>query len=331
MITLAEFMEIDLPAMTVGTLAALSCGLLGNFLVLRRQSLVGDAVSHVVLPGIVLGFLVSGTTGTWPMMLGATGAAVLAVALIELVRRVGKVENGAAMGVVFTSLFALGLVLLEQTAARDVHIDVQHSLMGNIEGTVWLGAKDPSALLDPAMLAELPDSILRLSWVTLLVVLLIVLFYKELKITTFDPALADALGISSRLVGAGLMLTVAIATVAAFDAVGAILVIAMLICPASTARMLTDRLHVQLLVSAAAAALSGIVGYVAAAFVPLWLGLETSLSAAGMMAVTAGVLQTLAMILAPRYGALPRALRRRRGRARSRSPVVATTVGPRAG
>jgi manganese/zinc/iron transport system permease protein len=299
-----EFLQLDLPAMLAGTLAALVCALLGNFLVLRRQSLMGDAISHVVLPGIVLGFLLSGSTDTWPMLAGATVAALVAAGLIELIRRAGKLESGAAMGVVFTTMFAAGLVLLEQTAARDVHIDVQHSLYGNIEGTVWFAATSWGDLLDPAKLAQLPGSIHRLALATLLVILLIAAFFKELKITTFDPLLADSLGISSRWVGFGLVLMSAVAAVAAFEAVGSILVIAMFICPPATARMLTDDLRTQIWLSALAAVLSGAGGYVAAALLPLWLGFPHSLGAAGMMAVVAGVLQLLAMLLAPRYGAI---------------------------
>jgi len=311
-LTLADFLQLDLPAMLVAVLAALACGLPGNFLLLRRQGLIGDAISHVVLPGIVVGFLLSGTTSTTPMMLGAGAAAVLSVLVIELVRRLGGVDAEAAMGVVFTTMFAAGVVLLEQSGARDVHIDVQHSLYGNIEGTVWLGASDWSALWDPAQLAELPENIPRLIWVTVLMVVLVVVFFKELKITTFDAGLADSLGFSSRWLGFGLVVMTAVAAVAAFEAVGSILVIAMFICPPATARMLTDDLATQLWLSALVAVLCGVLGYWLAAFGPFWVGMEHSLNAAGMMAVTGGGLQLLAMLFAPRYGVLPRWWRQRR-------------------
>ncbi|HET6468858.1 MAG TPA: iron chelate uptake ABC transporter family permease subunit [Geminicoccaceae bacterium] len=323
MIPLADFLQLDLPALTVGVLSALCCGLLGNFLVLRRQSLVGDAMSHVALPGIVLGFLLTGTTASWAMVAGATAAAVLAVLLIELIVALARVERGAAMGVVFTAMFATGVVLLEQSGARNVHIDVQHSLYGNIEGTVWLGAESLAAFLDAGQLARLPESIPRLLVVTLLVVALIILFFKELKVTTFDPDLADSLGIPSRWMSFGLALMVAVAAVAAFEAVGSILVIAMFVCPAATARMLTDDLRRQLWLSALAAVLAGLLGYLLAAFGPFWLGFDSSLSAAGMIAVVAGLLQALAMLAAPRYGVLPRHWRRRRARRGMRSENTA--------
>ena len=306
MIDSLEFLQLDLPAMTVGVLAAIACAIPGNFLVLRKQALMGDAISHVVLPGIVLGFLISGSTATLPMLAGAASAAIIAALLIELVRRLGDVESGAAMGVVFTTMFALGVLILEQTAARDVHIDVQHALYGNIEGTVWLEATSYRDLLSIEALSTVPASIQRLTFTLVIIVLLAVAFFKELRLTTFDPALADVLGISSKLVGGGLVIISALATVAAFEAVGSILVIAMLVCPPATARMLTDHLATQVILSVIIAASAAVSGYVAAAFIPLWLGWNVAYNIAGAIAVAAGLMQVVAMIAAPRYGWLAR-------------------------
>ncbi len=313
-LTVQDFLQIDLPALLVAVLSAVSCGLLGNYLVLRRQALVGDAISHLVLPGIVVGFLVVGSLSTLAMMSGALGAALLGVLLIDLIRRFGRVESGAAMGVVFTTMFAAGVVLLEQTGSAGVHLDVEHALYGALETTLWLTPTGWESLVDPAVLATLPREVVALAIVTVAVVLVIVLFFKELEIVTFDPDLATSLGIPAKAVGIGLIALVAVAAVAAFDAVGSILVIAMFICPASTARLLTDRLSRQLWISALVAALSGIAGYVLAAFGPFWIGGENSLNAAGMIAVVAGGLQLTAMLCAPRYGVLPRMLRRSRMR-----------------
>ena len=322
-LTVQDFLQIDLPAMLVGVLAAVSCGLLGNFLVLRRQSLIGDAISHVVLPGIVLGYVVAGAIVASAMMAGALLAALVSVILIELVRRLGRVEPGAAMGVVFTTMFALGVLLLEQTGTRNVHLDVEHALYGNLESTLWLEPTGWASLVDPQALAGLPRPVQTLAAVTVLIVALIVLFYKELKITTFDPDLATSLGISARWVSAGVVVMVAIAAVAAFDAVGSILVIAMFICPAAAARFLTDRLTAQIWWSVALAVLAGLLGYVFAAFGPFWVGGAHSLNAAGMMAVVAGLLQALAMLFAPYYGLVPRRLRRaRQARAVGREGVI---------
>jgi len=299
-----EFLQLDFPSILLGTLAALSCGLLGNFLVLRKQALMGDTISHVVLPGIVAGFLVTGISATWPMMLGALVAALVAVSLIEMIRRAGRVETGAAMGVVFTTMFAAGVVMLEQSGARGVHLDVEHALYGNLESAVWLDALAISDLWNPTALAGLPDAVWRIFGVTLLVIVFILAFYKELMITSFDGAHADSIGISSRFMGFALVFMTALAAVAAFAAVGSILVIAMFICPPATARMLTDRLSIQLWLSALVAIISGVSGYILAAFGPIWLGGENSVSAAGMIALVAGLLQMCAMVFAPRYGVL---------------------------
>ncbi|WP_350336111.1 metal ABC transporter permease [Coralliovum pocilloporae] len=310
--SLEIFLQFDLPSILLGVLAALSCGLLGNYLVLRRQSLMGDTISHVVLPGIVVGFLVTGTTGTWPMMLGAALAALVSVGLIEVIRRVGNVEPGAAMGVVFTTMFAAGVVLLEQSDTSAVHLDVEHALYGNLESAVWLSASSWSDLLNPEVLKDLPDAVHRLALVTACVLIFILAFFKELKLTSFDPGLADSLGISSRKLGFALTFMTAVAAVAAFDAVGSILVIAMFICPAATARMLTDRLSRQLVISGVVSVFSGISGYGLAAFGPLLLGFDHSVSAAGMIALVAGLCQVLAMVFAPRYGVVPRRRAQRR-------------------
>jgi manganese/zinc/iron transport system permease protein len=152
----SEFVQLSLVPILIGVLASIACAVLGNFLVLRRQSLIGDAVSHVVLPGIVGAFLVTGTVAAWPMLIGATVAAIIAAVLIEVVRRVGRIEPGAAMGVVFTTLFALGVLLLEQSDASSVHLDVEHALYGNLESLIWLDATGWSSLVNPADLARLP-------------------------------------------------------------------------------------------------------------------------------------------------------------------------------
>ncbi len=305
------FLQFDLPSILLGSLAALACGLLGNFLVLRKQALMGDAISHVVLPGIVLGFLFSHETGSWAMMIGAGVAAIVAVLLIELIRRIGNVEPGAAMGVVFTTMFAAGVVILEQTGTAGVHLDVEHALYGNLESAIWLDAYTLSDLWNLQALATLPESIKQLFVVNVLVIAFVVLFFKELKISSFDPLLSASLGFSPKWLGLALIVMVAIAAVAAFSAVGSILVIAMFICPAATARMLTDSLKMQLIISGIASLSAGLLGYLLAAFGPGMLGYEFSVSAAGMIAVVAGLQQVLAMLFAPHYGVVMRKRKQR--------------------
>lgn len=306
MISAQDFLLIDAPAMVTGALAALACALVGNFLVLRKQALIGDAMSHVVLPGIVVAFWVTGVISAVPMLLGALVAALVAAGLIETIRRLGHMEPGAAMGVVFTVMFAMGVVLLEQSGGRDVHLDVQHALYGNLEGTLWIGAAGWGSLIDPAALAELPRQLVTLAVITAMIATLIVLFFKELRLVTFDPALATALGFPAHWVNLAMTVVTAAAAVAAFEAVGSILVIAMFICPPATARMLTDRLTTQVWLSALFAVGAGIFGYVFAAFGLGWFGVEASLNAAGMIAVVAALGQVIAMLFSPRHGVIAR-------------------------
>ncbi|WP_435311123.1 metal ABC transporter permease [Primorskyibacter sedentarius] len=295
----AEFVALSLPPLLIGTFAAIACALPGNFLVLRRQALIGDAISHVVLPGIVVAFLVTGRIGTWPMMLGAAGAALISVALIELIRRLGRVDAGAAMGVTFTAMFAGGVLLLEQSDTSSVHLDVQHALYGNLESLIWLEAAGWKSLLDPVALAALPPELARIAVTLVAVIAFVRLLWRPLKISTFDEGFARAQGIPATLLGLALVVTAAAAAVAAFDAVGSIIVIAMFICPPAAARLMTQRLEAQIWWSVAFATLSAVLGYVLAGYGPLWLGGQNSVSAAGMIATVSGMILAAAALFAP--------------------------------
>ena len=295
-----DFVFVSLVPLLVGLLASLGCALMGNFLVLRRQALIGDAVSHVVLPGIVVAFLLTGTVASGPMLVGAAVAAVLSVLLIELVQRVGRVEPGAAMGVVFTTLFALGVLLLEVSDTSRVHLDVEHALYGNLESLVWFAAEGWHSLLDPAALADLPAPLPRLALVLLVLALLVALFWKPLVLSTFDAAFAGTVGARPGTMGFALVVLVAIVAVASFEAVGSIIVIAMFICPPATARLMTDRLGTQIALSLAFAALAAVLGFFLATNGPLVLGWGSSVSAAGMIATTSGVLLGLACLFGRR-------------------------------
>lgn len=294
------FVQLSLTPILIGVLAACACALPGTFLVLRRQSLIGDAISHVALPGIVVAVLVTGTVAAWPMLIGAALAAIVAVALIELIRRLGRIEPGAAMGVVFTTLFAAGVLLLEQSDTRNVHLDVEHALFGNLESLIWLRGTSWAALTDPVALAALPPQLGRLAIVLAVVAGFIAVFWKELVIGTFDAAFAESIGARPGLVGFGLVVMVAVAAVAAFDAVGSIIVIAMFICPPASARMMTDRMGPQILWSLGFATTAAVLGYVFAGYGPLWFGGQNSVSAAGMIATVAGVLLALAALFGPK-------------------------------
>ena len=295
----AEFVQLSLTPILIGIFAAIACALPGNFLILRRQALIGDAISHVVLPGIVAAFLLTGIISAVPMLLGAAGAAVVAVILIEAVKRLGNIEPGAAMGAVFTTMFAAGVLLLEQTDTSNVHLDVEHALMGNLESLVWLRAEGWHSILDPATLASLPEELIRIAAVCALVIALTVVFWRWLKISTFDEGFAQALGIPSATLGLGLVVVAAIAAVAAFDAVGSIIVIAMFICPPAAARLMTNRLEHQIMWSVAFAILSAVLGYVLAGYGPQWFGAQGAVSAAGMIAAVSGVILAGACLFGP--------------------------------
>lgn len=295
----AEFVPLSLTPLLIGVLVAVACALPGNFLVLRRQALIGDAISHVVLPGIVVAFLLTGVVSTWPMLLGAAGAAIVAVVAIEAIRRLGNIEPGAAMGVVFTTMFAGGVLLLEQSDTSSVHLDVEHALYGNLESLIWLDATGWESLFDPVALSGLPVELPRMAVTLLLVTGFIVLFWRPLKISTFDEGFARTIGMRTAPLGLGLVIVSAIAAVAAFDAVGSIIVIAMFICPPAAARLMTNRLEAQIGWSVLFAVISAVLGYVLAGYGPIWLGFDASVSAAGMIAAVSGAVLALAAIFGP--------------------------------
>ena len=287
-----EWTFLDNWIVVVGMLSAMSCALLGNYLVLRRMSMMGDAISHAVLPGLAIAFLLSGSRESLPMLIGAIGIGVVTTLLIQGIDRLSGLDRGASMGVVFTTLFALGLILIRQ-AADHVDLDPGCVLYGAIELTpldvyTWFGWEIPrAAVTNAAML------LINLAFV--------LVFFKELKITSFDPALATTIGINANLMHYLLMTLVAATTIAAFESVGSILVIAMLIVPRAAAYLLTDRLSRMLGVSLVIASLSAILGHVGAITVPRWFGFQDT-STAGMMAVMVGVIFMAVFLLAPRHG-----------------------------
>lgn len=274
----------------VGVLSACSCTLLGNYLVLRKMSLMGDAISHAVLPGLAIAFLLSHSRAAAPMFVGAVIVGALTALLTQVVSHYGRVEQGAAMGVIFSILFAIGLILIRQ-AADDVDLDPGCVLMGNIE----------SIGLD-ALVDEVPPAAVNLGIVMVLNLLFVGLFYKELKICAFDPTLATTLGINATLMHYALMVMVAVTTVANFESVGSILVIAMLIVPAATAHLLTDRLGVMILLSLVIAAACAVLGRVLVVFGPGWLGVDASTNTAALMATLAGGFLFTTVLVSPRYG-----------------------------
>jgi manganese/zinc/iron transport system permease protein len=285
-----------------GVLCAVAASLPGNFLVLRRMSLLGDAVSHAVLPGLAMAFWITSSRSGLPVYLGAISTGLITAMLTQWIRNVGKVDEGASIGVAFTTLFAGGLVLMSQAAPR-VDLD---------PGCVLYGILEASPLDTIAVVGlEIPRVVLALSCVLIINVVFVVLMFKELLISSFDPGLATTEGCSAQFMHYLLMIIVAITTVASFEATGNILVVAMLIVPPSTALLLTDRLSRMIMISAGVAAVSAILGDVAAVTVPRWFGFRST-SSAGMMTVCAGLLFLLATLFAPSRGLTAVWLRRQR-------------------
>ncbi|MBX7168702.1 MAG: metal ABC transporter permease [Pirellulales bacterium] len=300
-------------------LAAMACALPGNYLLLRRQSLMGDALSHAVLPGIAgaflavhaarqAGWLTAADYGTWwhaAMFTGAIAIGMLTALLAETVQKLGGVESSAALGVVFTGMFAVGLILIRVAADR-IHLDADCVLYGTIETVVM----DTVAQTGIPRAAVVNGAMLGVN------LLLAGLFWKELRIAAFDPALATTQGISAGAMHYGLMAITAATLVAAFESVGSILVVAMLIVPAATAHLLTDSLSRMVGLSLLIAAASAALGHLAAITVPgivfprLGFTTVTDASTAGMMAVAAGGLFIGAVLFGHEYGLVSRLLRR---------------------
>jgi len=269
----------------VGATTNVACALVGCYLVLRRMSLMGDALAHAVLPGLVLAFLFSGTLNIVPLFLGAVTVGLLATFLIQSLHQYGRVPADASMGVVFTSMFALGVVLVKRYLSG-IHFDAACVYEGLLQ-FVALNTVDVAGL-------EVPRTLLTIGPVLLMNILVIALFWKELKISSFDANLASAMGFSATIMHYLLMVLVAVTTVASFEAVGSILVVAMLIVPAATAHLLCDRLSYMVFLACLAGVLSAVGGY--------WIARVWNVNPAGSMTIAAGGLYGLAVLFSPRYG-----------------------------
>ncbi|WP_217587650.1 metal ABC transporter permease [Lentibacillus saliphilus] len=274
------------------SLVGLSCGIIGVFLILRRMAMMADAISHTVLLGIVTAYLITRELSGVHMLVGAIIAGLLTAVLVQWFHSRG-VQQDASIGVVFTTLFAIGVILIA-TQVGNVHLDVQHALMGEITFLPWNTIHLP-------VIGDIPKATLMLIVVFLVVLAFIIAFYKEWKITTFDAGLAASLGIPVVLMHYVFMTLVSITTVASFDAVGAIMVVAMLITPAAAAYLWTDRLSVMLVLSGAFGVISAIGGY----YLAVWI--DTSIS--GSMAFSTGILFLVSFIFSPNHGLMSRVVK----------------------
>ena len=278
----------------VAAACAVACTLPGCFLVLRRQSMLGDALSHAVLPGIAIGFLVTGSRANWIMFVGAIIAALVTVLLTQWLGKRARVDHGAAMGVVFTTLFALGVVLIVR-GADSVELDPHIVLYGALELT-------PLDLISIGPVA-VPRAFVVLAGVVVANLLVITLLFKEFRIAAFDPELAKSLGLKPELMHALLMGMTAVTTVAAFEAVGSIIVVAMLVVPASCARLLVGNLRGMLGLAMLFALATAIFGHLVAVELPHRFGFG-SVPTAGAMATVAGLLLVAVVLANPRGGVL---------------------------
>lgn len=281
-------LEVYWPVIIEGLLVSLSLGLIGCFLVVRGTALLGDALSHSVLPGIVIGFLIGGSLHSPWILVGATVMGLVAATLIHSVHTQSRVKEDASLGIVFTAMFALGVVMINRYAGQ-ADLDPGCVLYGNIEAFVLQ-----------------PEAIWPMAGTFVGIVLLLVLFYRQLLVSTFDPALAISLGIRAGLVHYGLMAVLSLAVVTSFEAVGAILAVALLIMPGATARLWTDRMPRMLAIACVHAVVATLLGY--------WLSHRSVIntSASGAISLAGFVLFLLSWMLSPNAGLVTRMVSRRK-------------------
>lgn len=289
------YWQVDGWMALAGVLCAVACALVGNFLVLRRLSLIGDAISHAVLPGIAASFLWTGSRSTWAAMIGAIAVGLITVWLTELIRRYGSVEESAAIGVVFTALFALGIMMVSR--AEHVDLDPSCVLYGSLETIILENIETP--------FGPVPVVVIELGCICLFNALVVFLFYRQWALSTFDPTLARAQGIPVGWFHYALAAMVAVTCVVSFRAVGNILVVAMLIVPSATAYLCCSRLSSMIGLSVIVATATAILGHLSAISVPHWIGFKSANSAA-MIAVVSGLLLLLAVIASPKSGLVER-------------------------
>ncbi len=270
--------EFMLRALAATAIAAVVCAVLSCWLVLIGWSLMGDAVSHAVLPGVVLAYVFGA-----PFAVGALVFGFVAVALIGVINGTSRVKEDAAIGIVFTTMFALGLVLISVTPSQT---DLNHILFGNVLGV------SGSDLWQIAILAAVAFVVLLIK-------------RRDLTLSAFDPVHTFAIGLSPRLLSGILLAVLALTAVVALQVVGVVLVVAMLIIPGATAHLLTDRFGRMLVIAPVLSALSSLVG--------IYLSYWIDASSGGLVVVVQGIVFALVYVFSPRHGLLSR---------RSRKPLV---------
>ena len=308
-------LPVTLWIIVMGFLITGACGLIGNYLILRRMALVGDAISHSILPGLAIAFLFSKSLQTLPMFIGALAAGIITTLLIELIHKKTRVKQDAAIGITFSTLFAIGVIIISFGQTDSVHLDAECVLYGEIafvsldliqtdlgEHTLSIVQSIPGlnseVFLNGNTLTIAPPSVIRMAIVTGVTLFLILIFYKELLVTSFDSGLSSSLGINATLTHYALMGMLSVIIVSAFEAVGAILVIAMLILPGATASLLAYRLPKMFFLTLIHAIFSSIGGI----HLATWL----NCSPAGAMVVAGSILFLGAWLFSPQQGLINR-------------------------
>ncbi|PKR81271.1 zinc ABC transporter permease [Brumimicrobium salinarum] len=270
----------------IASLTAVACAIPGTFLVLRKMAMISDAISHSILPGLVVGFFITQDLNSPWLILFAAITGVLTVVLVEKIQQTKLVKEDTAIGLVFPALFSIGVILIAQYA-NDVHLDIDAVLLGELAFTpfdrVFYGDVDLG-----------PKSLWVIGSILLVTLIMLFAFFKELKISTFDAGLATSLGFSPLIIHYGLMSVASVTTVGAFDAVGAILVVALMIAPAASAYLLTTNLKKMLALACFFGVFSAIAGY--------WMAHALDASIAGSMTTMLGLVFLLVYLFAPAKG-----------------------------
>jgi len=282
----------------IASIVAAACALPGVFLVLRKMSLISDAISHSILPGIVVGFFITQDLNSPLNILLAALTGIVTVILVEFIQKTGLVKEDTAIGLVFPAMFSIGVILIALNA-NDVHLDIDAVLVGELAFTPF-----DRMLINGIDLG--PKALWIMGVILIVTISLLVTFFKELKISTFDEGLATALGFSPVVIHYGLMSIASVTTVGAFDAVGAILVVALMIAPAATVYLLTDNLKKLLMGSVVVGVFSAIAGY--------WVAHWLDATIAGAISTVLGIVFLMSYLFAPTRGVLSVLYRKRQQR-----------------
>ena len=270
----------------IASLVAVACAIPGTFLVLRKMAMISDAISHSILPGIVVGFFITHDLNSPLLIILAALTGIITVVLVEYIQKTGLVKEDTAIGLVFPTLFSIGVIMIAKNA-NDVHLDIDAVLLGEL-------AFAPFDRLIIAGTDVGPKALWIIGVILIVTLIFLLAFFKELKVSTFDKGLATSLGFSPAIMHYGLMSVSSVTTVGAFDAVGAILVVALMITPAAAAYLLTKNLKKMLVLSVIFGIFSALFGY--------WVAHWLDASIAGSITTILGLLFLVVYLFAPNKG-----------------------------